>query len=234
MVRRNGPRRRRENELRTHQAKSTREGKVRSKRVGANHQADASERCVCDGKAITKGIKVVSDGEFVDFAMVENDVAGGADQDGGVEDSVSGTFDDTRTDVGASLLRERSELPASLATGNFVGERACTWLHPAEWKCFRQQNDVRAGFGSGVNEASSAGDVLITSAGLEVDLSESELERTGVQGSSLISLPLSSMVFSMRGGRDWFNSTCSSREASSGRSSVRVAEPMKPPSVWRP
>ena len=109
-----------------------------SEGVGADHQADATERSVGDGETIAERIEIMSNGEFIDFSMMKDHFAGGVDEDGGVEDFFFATFDHAGADVGAGVAGESGELAAGAASWNFVGESDGGRVHPSERKSLGQ------------------------------------------------------------------------------------------------
>src|SRR5438093_12809050 len=92
MVRGHGPGAGRENDVRAHQPERAAYNLAARKGIGANHHAEGSQGRVRDGETIALGVRLVPDLEFVELAVMKDDLAFRIDEHGRVVNRVARLF----------------------------------------------------------------------------------------------------------------------------------------------
>src|SRR6185437_9814737 len=75
---RDGPGAGRKNELRAHQGEGAGDDLAGRKGIRADHQTETAKLSFSHLQAVARRIEIMRDGEFMNFAMVQNDLPGGA------------------------------------------------------------------------------------------------------------------------------------------------------------
>ena len=140
MVRRNGPRTWREDQLRAQQPQGVADCQARSEPIRANHQADAAKLGISDCHAVTQAVKIVCHFEFVDFAVVQQQFAARGNENRRIEDPITGPFDQTGAEENTMLPGCTREGAEHLPIGDGFRLGHTFRVHPAKRNCFRQEN----------------------------------------------------------------------------------------------
>lgn len=123
MIGRDGPGTGGKDDVGAHQAEGAADDLAGGEGIGADHEAEGAVRGAGHGEAIAEVVAVVADLEFVEFAVVEEEVAGGADEEGGVVAGGTGLLDQAGADVNPVATGGFAQAGGGLALGNGAGIR---------------------------------------------------------------------------------------------------------------
>src|SRR5437868_5672099 len=144
--------------------------------VGADHQAERRQRRGGDAEAVALRVEVVRDVELVELAVVEEQLARGRDEDGGIIDLGSGALGEAGAEVDAVFRGGGRECLVRRAAGDWCRGFPGGRVGPAAVHRLRQDDHVGA-FGRGAGDAlAGAAEVGAEVAGLHVHLNEAEPE----------------------------------------------------------
>lgn len=121
-VRRDGPGAWGEDELCAHAAESAGDAESLNKGISADHDSNASPWCPGDGQPISAGVEGAGEVEFVEFAVMKQNLAAGPNEQGGVVEMITAALDDAGANVNAARPCGGAQAFAGFAAGNRAGE----------------------------------------------------------------------------------------------------------------
>jgi hypothetical protein len=111
--------------------------------VGADIDCQRAQLGLGHRQSVAYRIEIVSDFQFIDFSVLQDDLAVRVDEHSGVIQAVSGALDKTRNNKYAGLLRRNRE---SIRVRPLDGLRQAprAWIRPAEVQAFWQDDQPTA------------------------------------------------------------------------------------------